>query len=236
MKGKAITGTAALALAAVVLAGCSYPGDQEDRAAYAKSAGISTQKAGEHKDSKSDEADAGPTTGKGSKDDGSTATESAKGSKEAKGPAKSDYVANNHGPRVKAEDLVADSGTTYLKANDGGVLTPVDLGGPWLTKYVIDGDAFTYTNIPCVGHAATEATGTIKGGQVVWKGGVDPWGGQYGTSDLEVSGSTATLQGGGDVEAEKATADGVDDVKAQMRKLCQNAKPDPEPVGEAFQE
>ncbi|UQN31517.1 hypothetical protein [Brachybacterium kimchii] len=183
------------------------------------------------------QADAGSTTQKGSKGDGSTATESAKGSKKATGPVKSDYWANDSGPRLTSEDLVADSGTTYLKANDGNQINPIDVGGPWLTRYVIDGDEFSYENVVCIGRAPTKvkATGRVKEGQVVWDGGVDPWGGPYGTSDLEVSGSTATLHGGGDVEAEKVTADGVDDVKAQMRKLCQNAKPDPEPVGEAFE-
>jgi hypothetical protein len=215
------TTTAGLALAGLALSGCVIE-------SHAPSEGprvtVTAQSKGQ--------ADAGPTTQKGPKEDGSTPT------KKATGPVKSDYWANNSGPRLTSEDLVADSGTTYLKANDGNQINPIDVGGPWLTRYVIDGDEFSYENVVCIGRAPTKvrATGTIKGGTVVWKGGVDPWGGQYGTSDLEVSGSTATLHGGGDVEAEKVTADGVDDVKAQMRKLCQNAKPDPEPVGEAFQE
>jgi hypothetical protein len=157
----------------------------------------------------------------------------------------SQYLFNNLGPVVAAGDLEPGSGTVYMKANDGHGLASADgrpnllgIGGPWLTVYTVDGDKFTYSDVPCTGHAPNRATGRIEGGKVVWDAGKAPWylDDDAASTPLVVEGDTAALLGGERVEASKADEGAAEQARARMRQLCASAEPGPEPLGAVFQE
>lgn len=179
---------AVLLIITALLAGCSYPGDEEDRAAY------QAQQTGEPAAEPAHdgtEADAGPGAASSetpAEPDASTEPE----------PTESEAAAQQ-------VPLVADTGDTYLRANDAaGLLAPPNVFGPWMTQYVIDGEAFMYREIVCSGTAVTEATGVLRSGTVVWDDGADPWIGdeEREASEITVGGDEATVLSGGSASAD----------------------------------
>ena len=174
-----------------LLAGCSYPGDEEDRAAY------QAQQTGEPA---AEPAPDGPDAGTGP------------GAASSETPAEPDAGTEPEPTESEAAaqqvPLVVDTGDTYLRANRAmGLLAPPRVFGPWMTQYVIDGEKFTYREILCSGTAVTEATGTIEDGEIVWDDGEDPWVGdeEREASEITVAGGEATVLSGGSASADHET-------------------------------
>lgn len=170
-----------------LLAGCSYPGDEDDRAAY--QAQQTGEPAAEPAPDGTD-ADAGPASSE-TPDEPDASTEPEPTEPEA---------------AAQQVPLISDTGDTYLRANRAmGLLAPPNVFGPWMTQYVIDGEAFTYREIVCSGTAVTEATGTIEDGEIVWDDGEDPWVGdeEREASEITVSGDEATVLSGGSASADR---------------------------------
>ena len=140
MKTTKITTLAAgiVAVAALALTGCSYPGDDEDRAAYQAGA----------------DAPQPPATSAPSEEPDAPSTE-------AESPADGDEGTEEDSSQDKEKSETAD-----LKVEDGQVqyLRTIQNFSPTMERWVVDEDAgeVTYSMVNCLGHEESAGVATLE--------------------------------------------------------------------------